>query len=48
MFEFIRLQWVMRKVSAEWVQAQVPRWITQEQANTILATPQIPQDPANE
>jgi len=44
MFEFIRLQWIMRKVTDEWVQAQVPRWITQEQADKILATPQVPGD----
>ena len=42
MYEFIRLQWIMRKVTAEWVRAQVPKWITQEQVDEILATPQIP------
>lgn len=41
MFEFIRLQWIMRRVDAEWVQAQVPRWITQDEANSILSTPQM-------
>jgi hypothetical protein len=45
MFEFIRIQWIMRRVDAEWVQAQVPRWITQEQADEILATPQVPGEP---
>lgn len=48
MFEFIRLQWIMRKVDAEWVQAQVPRWITQDEADMILESQQIPQDSANE
>jgi hypothetical protein len=41
MFKFILGQWIMRKVDAAWVQAQVPRWITQEQADEILQTPQI-------
>jgi len=45
MYEFIRIQWVMRKVTAEWVLAQVPRWITQEQADEILATSQVPGEP---
>ena len=44
MYEFIRTQWILRKVTAEWVLAQVPRWITQEQADEILATPQVPGD----
>jgi len=30
----------MRKVSAEWIQARCPRWITQEEVDPILATPQ--------
>ena len=30
----------MRKVGAEYIQARVPRWITQAQCDTILATPQ--------
>jgi len=46
MYKFIRAQWIMRKVDAEWVQAQVPHWITQEQADIILATPQIPEGSA--
>jgi hypothetical protein len=46
MYEFIRTQWILRKVTAEWVQAQVPRWITQEQADAILATSQVPEGSA--
>jgi len=46
MFKFILGQWIMRKVDAAWVQAQVPRWITQEQADTILATSQVPEGSA--
>lgn len=38
MFHFIKIQYELGKVTAEWVQAQVPKWITQEQANEILNT----------
>ena len=41
MFKFIFNLWVMRKVDAVWVQEQVLRWISQEQADTILAAPQV-------
>lgn len=40
MYSFILNQWVMRKIDAAKVQSYVPKYITQEQANTILATPQ--------
>lgn len=36
MYEFIRLQYIMHKITAEQVLSFVPRWITSEQANTIL------------
>jgi len=41
MYNYILGQWVMRAVTAEWVQSKVPTRITQEQCDTILATPQI-------
>jgi hypothetical protein len=44
MFEFIRVQWVMRRIDVAKVQSYVGKWITQEQADAILATAQIPGD----
>lgn len=42
MFEFIKNQWIMRKYSQVQVQTCVNKgYITQEQANTILATQQV-------
>lgn len=32
----------MRKITAEKVQSYAPKWITQEQCDTILSTPQVP------
>lgn len=40
MYEFIRNQWIMGKIDALKVQSYVPRYITQEQADEIIATPQ--------
>lgn len=40
MYAFILNQWVMRKIDAVKVQSYVPKYITQEQADTIIATPQ--------
>ncbi len=40
MYAFILNQWVMKKIDAAKVQTYVPKYITQEQADTILATPQ--------
>jgi hypothetical protein len=42
MYNFILNQWIMRKIDVEKVQSYVPKWIKQEQADTIIATPQIP------
>lgn len=42
MYEYIKGQWKMAKVTEEWVRKCVPRYITQEECNTILATPQTP------
>lgn len=44
MYQFILNQWILGKIDADKVQSYVPKWITQEQANTILAKPQaVPQ-----
>lgn len=40
MYAYLLGQWTMRKVTAEYVQARCPKWITQEQVDTILFTPQ--------
>lgn len=42
MYEWILDKWVNREVTAEQVQSLVPMFFTQEQADAILATPQIP------
>lgn len=36
MFEFIRIQYVLGKLTAEQVQAFVPQWITERQAMEIV------------
>lgn len=36
MFNFIKFQYELGKVSKQWVLAQVPKWITQQQAELIL------------
>ncbi|RFU70343.1 XkdX family protein [Peribacillus saganii] len=42
MYNFIRNQWIMGKYTPEQVQNAVTKgYITQEQADTILATPQV-------
>ena len=41
MYQFILNQWILGKIDAEKVQSYVPKWITQEQAETILLTPQL-------
>lgn len=40
MFEFIKNMWIMEKITATKVQSYVPRYITQEECNMILVTPQ--------
>ena len=40
MYEYLLGQWKMKKVDAIYIQARCPRWITQEQVDLILATPQ--------
>lgn len=41
MYQFILNQWILGKIDAEKVQSYVPKWITQEQAETIISTPQL-------
>lgn len=41
MYNFILNMWVMRRIDQARVQSYVPIFITQEEANMILATPQI-------
>lgn len=36
MYEFIRLQYIMKKINAEQVRGFAPKWITAEQAETII------------
>lgn len=36
MYEFIRIQYVMGRLSAEQVRGFAPQYITAEQANTII------------
>ena len=36
MYEFIRLQYIMGRMTRGQVMEQVPRWITSEQANNII------------
>jgi len=43
MYGYILGQWTMAFVSAEWVMACVPKFITDVQCVTILETPQNPQ-----
>jgi hypothetical protein len=40
MYGFIYNMWVLGKIDASKVQSYVPKFITQEEADTILATPQ--------
>ena len=42
MYNYILGQWTMARVTAEWVMACVPKFITDVQCATILATPQTP------
>lgn len=36
MYEFIRLQYLMGRMTSGQVMEQAPRWITTEQANSII------------
>ena len=41
MYGFILNMWVMRRITAQKVQSYVPTYISQAEADMILATPQI-------
>ncbi len=42
MYDFILNMWIMRRKDSTWVNGCVTKnYITQDQANTIIATPQI-------
>ena len=41
MYNFILNMWVMRRIDQTKVLSYVPTFISQEEANMILATPQI-------
>ena len=41
MYSFILNMWIMRKIDAVKVQSYVPKYITQAEADMILATPQV-------
>jgi hypothetical protein len=41
MYNFILNMWVMRRIDAQKVQSYVPKYISQNEADMILATPQI-------
>lgn len=40
MYQFILNMWIMERIVAAKVQSYVPRYITQDEADMILATPQ--------
>lgn len=40
MYGFILNMWIMGKIDAAKVQSYVPKYITQDEADAILATPQ--------
>jgi len=42
MYTYILDQWIMAYVTSDWVMARVPKFITDAQCATILATPQTP------
>jgi nitrogen fixation protein len=41
MYQFIRNMWIMRRINTNQVQAYVPKYITQEQAEEIISQAQI-------
>jgi len=40
-YNFITNQWIMDKIDVTKVRSYVPKWITSEQADVIIATPQV-------
>ena len=41
MYNFILNMWIMGRISEDKVKSYVPKFISQEEADMILATPQI-------
>jgi len=41
MYGFILNMWIMARIDAVKVQSYVPKYITQDECNMILATPQV-------
>lgn len=41
MYQFILNMWVMKKIDTAKVQSYIPKYITQQEADMILATPQV-------
>lgn len=42
MYQYIMNQWIMARVTEQWVMDRVPKFISAEQCAVILATPQTP------
>lgn len=42
-YNFYRNMWIMRRVTEAQLQAKVPRFLTQEECDMIISTPQIPE-----
>lgn len=41
-YQFVLNMWIMAKADEVWVQKCVPKYITQEECDMILLTPQTP------
>jgi len=41
-YQFVLNMWIMARVDETWVQAVVTKYITQEECDMILLTPQTP------
>lgn len=42
MYGYLLNQWIMARVTAQYIEDRVPKFISAEQCATILATPQTP------
>lgn len=40
-YNFYLNMWIMRRITAEQLQTKVPKYLTQEECDMIIATPQI-------
>jgi len=40
-YNFYLNMWIMRRITSEVLQTKVPKYLTQEECDMILATPQI-------